>query len=393
MTQLRFPAPLRLLLTTLGLLAVLTGLPFWSAFGGTDESCARVLQIRGSSAPAMRSSDQISELVVMTYNVKNLFKMVGDFDRFEPNNYRQTGDAKDKPLSEMQGVAQAILDSSPDLIVLQEIEGLQTLEDFNKQFLNSGYTAVLHPGNDARGIEIGFLIKKDLPLQVALESHRDVRWNDPADNNRSVPLFSRDLPSLLFFRQSDDPKTATPLFVMIGNHGKSKRDRPGDPNSNLLRAAQYREARVIVDGYQKKYGNDLPILLAGDFNTDVKNSPELQPLREKMQDVLDLVEATGASRITHTYHPHEGGPQMAQLDGILVNQRLALSVLAAAIYRYKDQNGVVKPIPQTYQEREKNPSDHFPIVLRLSTKLIFPEAHPAKPTSSVVSPLLFRRTA
>jgi endonuclease/exonuclease/phosphatase family metal-dependent hydrolase len=363
----------------------LTVAPSWGQGSSPTKSCdsiflslphpkSTVVPLKNTeSVSTVRQFSEIPVLRLMTYNVKNLFTHVGDFDRVGPNKFQKTKPSKDKPEQELIGVAQAINESNPDVIVMQEVEGQSVLEDFNNHYLNGQYQTFLTPGNDGRGIDIGFLLKKDLPLKVVKESYKNLQWNDPADNNHPVPLFSRDLPTLLFYKKTDDPAKSQPLFVVIGNHGKSKRSRPGDPDSVQLRTAQYNQARLIVDSYLKRFGKDLPLLMAGDFNTDVRTEPEVASLKERLSDVFDLVKVPESERITHTFHPRGGATVQSQLDAILVSNGLTHSILQASIYRYKNKNGEIKPLPKTYNEREGNPSDHYPIIVDISTESIFHE--------------------
>jgi endonuclease/exonuclease/phosphatase family metal-dependent hydrolase len=134
------------------------------------------------------------------------------------------------------------------------------------------------------------------------------------------------------------------------------------------------EIAAIVDGYQKLYGKDVPIVVGGDFNVDVRTAPEVQPIRDRLRDPFDLKGVSGDERVTHTYHASKSPAAYTQLDALFVTPSLAGDVIDIEAYRYKDLNGKAKPLPNTYQERSRNPSDHFPIVVTLSTEDIFPEA-------------------
>ncbi|MEK7357130.1 MAG: hypothetical protein AAB250_11825 [Bdellovibrionota bacterium] len=133
----------------------------------------------------------------------------------------------------------------------------------------------------------------------------------------------------------------------------------------------------IIDGYRRKYGKDVPLMIAGDFNTTVTNSPEVKPVKDRMIDAFDVKGLKGNARVTHTFHPNGGKTENNQIDAVFVSSSLASSVLEAGVYRYKDSNGREIPLPTTWDERSENPSDHFPVFVRVSTKQIFPEAHAA----------------
>lgn len=333
--------------------------PLWSHAANTCEDLFFI------GAPAITASarplDTVSQIKIMTYNVENFF-LPSESDR----------SPEEKPLVEQKGIARAIADENPDFIVLEEVGGLTVLETFSKNFLNDSYKAYLVPGNDQRGIEIGYLVKRDLPLRITLESHREATWMDPTDH-RAHRLFSRDAPALMV-RAENVAEDSAPLLILIGNHAKAMRDRAGDPKSELLRGAQYDEIGRIIDGYRSTYGADVPLLLGGDFNADVQRAHSIDPVRTRMADPFDLMKTPDVQRVTHTYHPKDRRQpsEFAQLDALLVAPALASNIIDIKTYRYKDKDGDAKPLPTTFDERKKNPSDHFPVVLTLSTRNIFP---------------------
>jgi hypothetical protein len=53
------------------------------------------------------------------------------------------------------------------------------------------------------------------------------------------------------------------------------------------------------------------------------------------------------------------------MDGVVISKDWARLVRRTHAHRYKDGTGRDKPIPTTYEERSRNPSDHFPVVLEL----------------------------
>lgn len=308
--------------------------------------------------PAIRPLHTIQSIRLMTYNVKQLL-------------FRTRGNGK--PKHEIVGIAKAIRDSAPDIVTVQEVRDLATLRVFVDQYLDGLYEAILTPGNSERGIEIGFLIKKDIPLDSRLESNRHVMWTDPF-SGKTEPLFSRDLPVLSLYRKGDTAH-ASPLLVVIGNHGKSKRSRPGDPESRILRSAQYQSAGKIIDSLLFRYGPDIPLVLAGDFNTNIADAPEIKPVKQRLFDPFDILDVPAEDHVTHTFHPKGRRAEFNQLDAIFVAPALRSSILNVEVYRYKNIRGEVKALPNSFRERSQNPSDHFPVIVDLSTELIFPEAH------------------
>jgi endonuclease/exonuclease/phosphatase family metal-dependent hydrolase len=301
-------------------------------------------------------------LSIATYNVLNLKELVG---RYEPNlttgKRVKTKPEAPKSQSAIDGVANAIKEISPDILFLQEVEGEDSLVNFAKKELEDKWRPLLIKGNDGRGIHIGVLIKNSVPLHFDYESHRD----EPASLEAHPDLkrvFSRDFPVLI----ARAPSGGDPLFILAGVHGKSKRsENNADPESRQIRTAQAEKMVEVIKDYQTKYPKT-PIMVMGDFNAEVHTEPEYSALREfELKDVFDLgpnpIPTGDPRRVTHTFHPKEGSRHASQLDSILLVPPFQNLVLGAHIYRYKNPDGSEKPLPKTYAEREKNPSDHYPV--------------------------------
>ncbi|MFZ4403586.1 MAG: endonuclease/exonuclease/phosphatase family protein, partial [Pseudobdellovibrionaceae bacterium] len=175
-----------------------------------------------------------------------------------------------KPEFEIERIRQITDDEYPDLMIATEIESQQALEHLASKGLKDKYKSYLIEGNDSRGIDIGFLVKVDLPFFIEQQTHKDMLW--PLDG-RQVRIFSRDVPALLLSKS----KGEKPFLIVLGNHAKSKRDGDGDPLSNKLRTAQYEAMAKIITEYQKQFPNT-PIVLGGDFNTQVNTAREVQPI-------------------------------------------------------------------------------------------------------------------
>ena len=196
-----------------------------------------------------RSLEAIPHITVMTYNVLNLTGSVGKWQRNDATGVLELVQPKFTLSAEqIASRAKAIRDVNPDVVILQEIEGgLGTLNNFNREQLQDMYNCFLVIGNDGRGIDVGMMIRRDLPLTTELQTHRDVKWVDPSDKNAvQQPLFSRDLPALLVRTRNQDP-ALPPLFILLGNHGKSKRPTPGDPLSSRKRPEQAQGMEKIVN--------------------------------------------------------------------------------------------------------------------------------------------------
>lgn len=305
------------------------------------------------------------EFRVGTFNVENLFLSVGKFLPNPKTGQREkVKDGDDKDPAERARIAQAIFDMDYDIAFLQEVE-YDAAEEFCKSDLKGRYSALRIRGNDGRRIEVVAIVKKGLPLEVTYESHKKEPYNNPLypDMRR---VFSRDVPAMIVRVAG----TKNPLFVFLGVHGKSKRTEiEADPESESIRRDQAARLTRIAQAYAEQYG--CPVFVGGDFNDRVNQSQSYAPLRDAgFKDAFDLAQREkipvgDPRRITHTYHPRGGRTEKGQLDAVMVGEKGHGLVLFAEVYKYLDAKGNPIPIPETYEERERQPSDHRPVVVGL----------------------------
>ncbi len=302
---------------------------------------------------------QNHEITTLVYNPENFYYHVGKFERVDDFVFVPVPGLESEPKApeKLAGIAEVFAEVSPHFFIGPEIEGKESLINFNRDYLASSYRPFLNLGNDGRGIDIGFYVRKDIKLDVEMRDYKDRIWTDPV-TQRTAPIFSRDLPTLIL----REPGQESPAVILMGTHKKSKRDRKQDKESRRLRARQFLETLNIAKELKSEFGQDTLIILGGDLNTDLRVDPDARMLLEEFDDVFELAEKTipEDQRVTHTYHPSSGSTVFSQLDGILISGSLS-RIIEAGIYRYKDKSGRVIPLPNSYDQRSKNPSDHFPV--------------------------------
>jgi hypothetical protein len=297
-----------------------------------------------------RRLDAIAELNVGTYNIYNFFKTVAP-------------GGGEKPRELMVAMADMIKRNKLDVIVLEEMNSMQDLARFNDEFLERGYEIVVAPGNEA-GNKIAFLVKRDLPFHVELVSHAASTDVYPV-TGRPMRVFTRDAPALNIWA-GDQAEGESPFMVLVGVHNKSMRDRHGDPDSTVLRTLQASATADIVRHYQRKWGEEVPVVVAGDFNSFL-DSDVVRPLTSILEDSLGMGSRPVPmnERITYSY-VEVNPPVYSQLDAILVPPSLRDSVIESYIDRYRDAQGNVLPLARTLPELDRTlPSDHFPVIMKL----------------------------
>jgi endonuclease/exonuclease/phosphatase family metal-dependent hydrolase len=298
----------------------------------------------------VKSLSELNRIRLMTFNLENF-------------SFKRTEDGL--PTKKVQDIANIILDQRPDVIILQEVHTKEAIGDFVMTMLQDRYRVEYIEGEKGTSHHITFLIKKSLHVRYEIRSHMGEKWFDPT-LGEEVELFSRDFPALILWAPE---KSVRPSLIVFGNHGKSMNDRPGDPDSALLRGAQILRMQKIAKEMREEFGRHVPMVIAGDFNSNLTDSSVIHPLRKIFEDAFDLspVPREYYERVTHTYHgAHE--VELAPLDAFFVNKPLRDHVLSIRVYRYRDKEGNLIPLPSSLEERLLQPSDHFPVILDIEAE-------------------------
>lgn len=326
----------------------------------------------------LRSWSEVEKLTFLTFNVANIYRLQGKYQRVSATKLVPMEQFPPRPKSEnqVQELQKIMTEINPDIAVLTEVESADALQRFSRQF-STPYRNYFVAGNDMR-IGMGFIFKSDLPIDIEVQSHRDLIWRVPVTRER-IPLFTRDLPVFILRKNKGDP----PFMIVFGMHAISKRGRDEDPQSNFLRTAQFEKTAEIIKEYQKKFGKKVPMMIAGDFNTNVIDAKEMDSLREISESAFNIAQNTipVPQRVTHTFHQTvtRQNPRTSQKEEYEITHRRQLDdirfvgfpedfVLSARVHRYTDENGIIKPFARSYQERLTQTSDHLPVVVEISTE-------------------------
>ena len=275
--------------------------------------------------------------------------------------------AKQRKLMDAAALAGLTAGTLSHFVVLPEVESIATAEELlNEGPLAGRYRTFLTKGNDARGVDLALAVRADLDVTIEFETHVNARWYDPTED-AVARLFTRDLPVLII----RDGPTNRELLILIGQHAKSMRDRSrgADRKSRGLRSAQLEASARIVRHYQQRFGDDVPIVMAGDFNAEMRTAPEVRPLKRVMSDAFDVVGAR--ERVTQTYHPREDVVVASQLDACLVSDVVRPFVRKALVLpEFDHRTGMRLGQPISREDRERNfASDHRAMVTVLDGAL------------------------
>jgi hypothetical protein len=288
------------------------------------------------------------------------------FFLFNLENFFLTRDpssrAQMKPKEKILEIKNIINEESPDILMLTELGGLDSLKIFNSTYLDNRFSEFVLPGNSERGIELGFLVKKTSQYNFLHTSHKELEFSFYSKGKLVWTKFSRDISELRILEK--DKLKAIILLV----HLKSKWDREGnDPGGSFQRSA---EVTALVDYYLKLEEEfcDIPIFLTGDFNGDANensNETEFRSIyqKTKLNSIQALLTCPPEHKLTYfsslapTVYAHE-------LDYIFVApEKIKINKEFSGVYPKTFGSDRIKDLGLRFGELQNWPSDHLPLIL------------------------------
>lgn len=312
----------------------------------------------------------LQQLTLCVLNTENLFISLehhdgSDFSDYSESEWRKLAlpqlRHKQKPLNKLWGLTNAINDIQPDILMLIEVGGQESLEHFNRYFLKENYLVHFIETNSNRCIDLAFLVKKNIPLSAKTVSNRNTRLRISTHGDHHSPKrFSRDAAELHLFKDSQLK------LILLLTHLKSKISTEKDFQGRDLRRA---EAEALISVYHRisQQHPNVPVVVGGDFNADLE-SPELEIIRtSNLTDFHEILESSLEDRISFVHFDHLGQPKPQILDYLLVSPQIKNKIVKnkSFTYRYKSFYNAQHPLPTTIHQRYHMPSDHFPLVLTL----------------------------
>ena len=314
-----------------------------------------------------KDSDTEATLKVLVLNAENLFIFL---EHWKDEPFAQmteiqwqklnSGLIGNKTLSKVQALAATISKISPDLIMLTEVGGMLSLENFNRFFLNDAFQPFLLEGNSDRGIDMGFLLRA--PWSGKIYSHKEYKLPHP-----KYTTFSRDVLKLEV--SLNQQLVANALLV----HLKSKLNSKGDDfEGRTRRAVEVLGLSEII--YQLP--TEVPLILGGDFNgvaSGPSPEPEFAPLAHKnnLQDAALVAGLPESERFSYVYFNNGGQRIEQQLDYLFLNKKAQESLVKESVTfpRYTGSEGQLIPLPQRSWQKVLMPSDHLPLYAEFKLKI------------------------
>lgn len=329
-------------------------------------------------------------LKVLLLNAENLF-LLSDQNLTEEHlnldqgkwNRLSTSIYDNKPLEKAKALAKIVQETNPDVILLCEVGGIESLQNFNRLFLGEKYSPALIEGNSNRNIDVGYLLRKNMGFyfDIITNKNRPINYLYPHERKshetgypiRSAKVgtshkFSRDVAELHLF-QNDREK---PFFIFLLTHLKSRLDPDNvDPNGFERRQAELKTLLEIYRELEKKHDYKVPIVVGGDFNgnaTDINTDPEFVDIyTTDLKDVCTLAGIKNEHAATFYQVGRGSKTDGKQLDYCFLSPAAAqyLNKTSVQVYRYKDHLGLPFDPPTTLEAKMKLPSDHYPVLFEL----------------------------
>lgn len=331
-----------------------------------------------------------SRLKVMCYNLENFFllsdvELTSEHLKLDPIRWQRlsTSIYDNKPLQKLIWIQKLIQETNPDVLMLSEVGGHESLKNFNRLFLNNSYLIALTEGNSDRNIDVGYLVKKDLGIYFDLYSNknRPLHFLYPHEippAHLPPPTiqshkFSRDVAELHLFT-TDREK---PFLIFLLTHLKSRLDPEGIDNQGFLRRKAELESLVEIYNELKSKHPQAYFCVGGDFNGNATITPpntlpydsEFNSLFTKT-DLLDVCSLSGLNlEQSATYYQVMRGQrtEARQLDYCFISNNLKplLDKASVKVYRYLDSHGIPYDPPKTMEEKQSFPSDHYPLLFEI----------------------------
>ena len=331
--------------------------------------------VAGSIRPAPLPAVNERQFSVAAANIETFVDHIDDPDVKEDV---ATTEAFQKRLGKVSMAVRDLL-NMPDIFAVIEAENLNVLkrlaERINADAVAAGkpdpkYEAYLFEGNDPRGIDCGFLVKRSRVTAVSAKQFgKDERYKNPVTRNDDI---LNDRPPIMIEASFTDSKTSQPFAVtVVANHLKSFRgvDDPKDgPAVRMKKKLQAEFLAKWVNERQRANPNER-ILLVGDFNAfqfndglvdqigTIKGTPTAKDaVLLSSEDLVDpdLVALVDLIKLDQQYsYSFDGNAQV--LDHFIANAAMRKHLAGFGFLR------VNADFPQVFREDGKRPerfSDH-----------------------------------
>ncbi len=321
--------------------------------------------IRYKSKGVTRATKDIRTLKGMTWNLK-------DYITRQTDEFPQFGRIEKDPFKlrlKREGAQRRIKAADPDYVVLQEVIDIQSLiSDFPE------YKILVIDDTWMRQHKIAYMVKKDLPFEFELHSHKHIK-----EGGKS--LFIKDLPVLTM--RDSDYFGEDPFLIVMGAHVKATSYNPGrlaqfegvpeavakrlvKKEADEIREKQFDVINSLKNQYEDYFGENTTILIQGDFNRSIHQSKDIIDLRRNFFDAFEISRNKLPIHDRNTKVFNKSFSSIQQYDAILANQFVRDNRLLKntnSFYDYKD--GKMISLDKAVKSNQLDDFDHAPITTQI----------------------------
>ena len=309
------------------------------------------------------------ELTLCEYNLENLFLSMEYYDghdlsQISEDDWKSLALAqlqrKQKSIIKLRGLRDTIQKINPDILMLTEVGGHDSLLNFNRHFLADAFDAYFVAGNSKRSIDLAFLVRKGIGLRAEAVSNKDTPVEVVAYQGKYEAKFSRDVAELRLYREDQL------CLILLLVHLKSKISSDRDFQSNDLRAAEAKALAAFYNAHRVR-NHGVPFIVGGDFNAGL-DSRELQSLKQTdLEDMHAILGTDMDQQVSLVFFDFFKNAHPDVIDYLLVSPELKDRIVPdrSYTYRYRSFYDIPNELPQNKKERYLMPSDHYPLVITI----------------------------
>ena len=302
----------------------------------------------------------MDNLKILIWNLQDFFVFL---DKWNGQDLNELSEAKwqilsssfkeNKSLTHVKEIANLINKLDVDIILLTEVGGKESLENFNQHFLKTHYRTIHFPTNSDRGIDIGAFISpkiEDQIIQTKFHDHKNFARGlleiSLKVNKYNLHILHTHLKSKLNLKGSDF-------------EGRSQRQKEVNSIKNIVRKVRAKAHSTVM--------------ITGDLNGVIykdNTEEELRPFAKNLglRDALDHLDRQLFERASYIYYNKHGEEVLMQLDYCLLEDNLAGFLSQET--RILDFSGDSRTsFPKNRSEKMSLPSDHYPLFIELKNLL------------------------
>lgn len=290
-------------------------------------------------------------LKVLIWNLQDFFVFMDKYQNedlkvlTEPKWQLLTNSFKtNKPLKDILAIAELVQHIKPDILLLTEVGGLESIENFNQYFLQDQYRVIHSKSNSERGIDLAALVRPDLECKFKLHTNK---------------VFARGLLEV----NLEINKTH---LCFLHTHLKSKLNLRG----NDFEGRDQRKKEVLAIGKIIKKKQALPHIhpiVTGDLNgiiSQENTEPELADFAHiyGLYDAFELLNLPHFERWSYLYYNSHSDAVFMQLDYCLMEKELAKHLHSETkVLNFLGETRTIFPLNRA--EKNHHPSDHYPLLI------------------------------